>query len=160
MKLRSISLLLICLLFIIIPSAALSLSVDASWDEVTEDIENAPENIMGYFIYYDDQSRGEETINTAPNAYYNRINTGNSTSIRLNDLEDGITYYFAVTAYDNQGNESEFSEEIVLSSGSSKTSVSGGCGTVGHSNSESCLLLVLLSILICVPLGTRYLLVV
>jgi PKD repeat protein len=40
---------------------------------------------------------------------------GNWTSCTIGDLLEGETYYFAVTAYDNYGNESDYSNEVSYS---------------------------------------------
>jgi hypothetical protein len=45
-------------------------------------------------------------------AYTNVVDVGNTTSIDISDLIVTRTYYFAVTAYDSTGLESEFSGEI------------------------------------------------
>lgn len=59
-------------------------------------------NVIGYNIYY----------GTASRAYTNEISLGNNTSATISDLVGGVTYYFAATAYDAAGDESDFSNEI------------------------------------------------
>jgi hypothetical protein len=44
--------------------------------------------------------------------YYQSVDIGNQTSYTLSDLSEGTTYYFAVTAYDTERTESDFSEEV------------------------------------------------
>ena len=44
--------------------------------------------------------------------YQYTVNVGNSTSCTISGLEIGKTYYYAVTAYDTQNNESDFSNEV------------------------------------------------
>ena len=39
------------------------------------------------------------------------LDAGNSTSLVVGGLESGVTYYFAVSAVDKAGNESDRSEE-------------------------------------------------
>ena len=46
-----------------------------------------------------------------PAASTSTVNVGAQTSYHLTDLQDGRTYYFAVTAYDSSGKESTFSPE-------------------------------------------------
>lgn len=68
-------------------------------------------NISGYRLY----------LGNAPGTYDAFITLGIRTSYTVTDLEDG-TWYFAVTAIDSNGNESDFSNEIsqiINSSGSS-----------------------------------------
>ncbi len=59
--------------------------------------------MAGYSIYY----------GTASRIYTNKISIGNGTSVTITNLVEGITYYFAATAYDDAGLESPFSNEAV-----------------------------------------------
>ena len=59
-------------------------------------------DIAGYKIYYGPSSRNYDTV----------IDVGNYTSISITDLEDNETYYFAVTAYNADGDESGYSNEV------------------------------------------------
>jgi hypothetical protein len=61
--------------------------------------------VTGYKIYYGVASR----------TYTNQINAGNATSAIISGLVAGVTYYFAATAYDNLGQESGYSPEIIYS---------------------------------------------
>ncbi len=78
--------------------------ITISWDVATDDTE-----VTGYKIYYGDQS-----VMTDGGTYSNGfVDVGNRLSYDFKDLEDGKTYYFAVTAYDEAGNESEnYSNEV------------------------------------------------
>jgi hypothetical protein len=58
---------------------------------------------MGYFVYSGDSSR----------SYTNKVDAGQATSLVLSNLVGGATYYLAVTTYDSQGLESDFSAEAV-----------------------------------------------
>jgi hypothetical protein len=71
-------------------------SIDLSWQPSPDT------NIMGYNIYYGTSSR----------TYTNEISVGNATSTTISGLAGGITYYFAATAYDSAGDESDYSNEI------------------------------------------------
>jgi fibronectin type 3 domain-containing protein len=62
-------------------------------------------NVTGYRVYYGTAS-GKYT-----QAYGSGIAIGNTTSFAVNSLQSGTTYYFAVTAIDNAGNESAYSNE-------------------------------------------------
>ena len=66
---------------------------------------------------------------TSPGNYTQHIDVGKATTYTLSGLQDGATYYLAVTAYDQQGNESVFSNEIVYgpSPGTGAESSGGGC---------------------------------
>ncbi|RMF86917.1 MAG: hypothetical protein D6736_13990 [Nitrospinota bacterium] len=60
-------------------------------------------NLAGYKLYYGRSSRNYEFV----------IDVGNRTSYTLSGLEPEQTYYFALTAYNTSGHESEFSPELV-----------------------------------------------
>ena len=55
----------------------------------------------GYNIYY----------GTVNGVYTGKVNVGNVTSATISNLTAGITYYFAATTLDSNGNESAFSNE-------------------------------------------------
>ena len=71
-------------------------NVAFAWDR------SAETSIVDYRIYYGGVSR----------SYTNMVSTGNATSVTIGNLAEGVTYYFAVTAYDIFGLESDFSDEI------------------------------------------------
>lgn len=64
---------------------------------------NTDPSVAGYNIYFGGASR----------SYTNLINTGNSTSAMVDGLVEGQKYYFAVTAYTFDGDESDYSDEFV-----------------------------------------------
>jgi hypothetical protein len=60
------------------------------------------------------------------------LDVGNYTSCTIADLDENETYYFAVTAYSTEGEESDFSNEVSNSSPSSSNDsfdvgIGGGC---------------------------------
>lgn len=61
-------------------------------------------DVAGYYVYY----------GTASSNYSCKLDAGNASSITISNLACGITYYFAATAYDANGNESAFSSEITF----------------------------------------------
>ena len=63
---------------------------------------NTEEDLAGYKVYYGTLSGNYETT----------IDVENITEYKLADLKEGITYYIALTAYDNSNNESEKSDEV------------------------------------------------
>ena len=95
---------LISLLLLLLDcSVLLAGSATLSWDAPTTNSDGTPlTDLAGYKIYY-----GTDSAN-----YTEIIDTGNTTSYQVNNLTDGLTYYFAVTAYDTSGNESAFSNEV------------------------------------------------
>jgi len=58
----------------------------------------------GYKVYWGQASR----------VYEASVDAGSRTEFIVRGLQDGITYYFAATAYDANSNESDFSPEAVL----------------------------------------------
>lgn len=61
------------------------------------------ENIVGYNVYYGGSTRN----------YTNVVSAGNTTSVTISNLVTGCTYFFAATAIDSFGLESDFSEEAI-----------------------------------------------
>ena len=74
---------------------AYSYELDFVWDSV----EYRP--IAGYKLYY----------GTASKDYTWVTDVGNKLRATISNLQPGTTYYFAVTAYDFENNESDFSKE-------------------------------------------------
>ena len=95
---------LIFLLVFGVPMAASAASVTLYWDANTEP------DLAGYNVYYGTSSRN----------YGNPIPVGNTTSYDVDNLVEGVTYYFAVTALDTSGNESGFSTEEIANATSSE----------------------------------------
>ena len=106
---RKVSLLAFALL--LSPMVAYGAAVTLAWDANTED------DLAGYKIHY----------GTASHSYSQSIDVGDVTEYTLEDLDDGVTYYLAATAYDIDNNQSAYSEELVHT-------FSVGEPTVGHSD--------------------------
>jgi hypothetical protein len=70
--------------------------VTLAWDA------NADPAVAGYKLYY----------GYAPGSYGTPVNVGKVTRYTLTGIQEGKNCYFAVTAYDTNGNESAFSEEL------------------------------------------------
>jgi hypothetical protein len=95
---RTPRLILICFLvgFALYAMPAHVMAITISWNA------NSDENLNGYRVHYGTQSRDYEYIQ----------DVGNITRYVISDLEEGETYYFAATAYDLYGNESDYSQEV------------------------------------------------
>jgi hypothetical protein len=105
-------------------------SVTLAWDP------NSPsENIAGYKLYYGTES-----------GYYTGvIDIANGTLRKVSKLAKGYHYYFAVTAYNQEGQESDFSEELTVNTCTYKLSPSrkkfkpeGGVSTVKVVTQPNC----------------------
>ncbi len=79
----------------IAPGQAAS-SVTLAWDP------NPEPDIAGYMLYY----------GTASGIYTQTNDVGNAATYTVSNLTPGVTYFFAVTAYDTNRVESDFSNEI------------------------------------------------
>jgi Malectin domain len=84
---------LVLLLFL--APCALAASLTLEWD--------ASAGATGYIIHYGSASRN----------YTETVNVGTTTTASLSALDQAKVYYMAVTAYDDAGNESDFSNEIL-----------------------------------------------
>jgi hypothetical protein len=78
-------------------------SIDLAWDPVSTDILGNPESVSGYHVY----------LSTSPSEFGEPLQTVTASAARIENLTSG-TYYIAVTAIDQDGNESEFSAPITL----------------------------------------------
>ena len=72
-------------------------SVTLAWDANTEP------DLAGYKLHY-----GTQHAN-----YTQTIDVGNVTQYTIDGLDDYTVYYYAATAYDTDGNESGFSNEVI-----------------------------------------------
>ncbi len=77
-------------------STAEAAYLDLTWDP------NQEPDLAGYRLYY----------GTTSGEYINFVDIGLTTTYRLNELLEDVTFYIAITAYDLAGNESDFSDEV------------------------------------------------
>jgi len=103
MKNKLIVILLILSFLIFGAKFALAGSATVSWNANTET------DLAGYKIYYGTSPRS----GACPTGGYPSVQSvGKVTSYTFNNLNDGATYYFSVTAYDTSNNESTCSSEV------------------------------------------------
>lgn len=78
--------------------------VTLTWDPATDDT-----GVSGYNLY-----SGLSSVTEEGGSYtFGSTDVGDVTTYVMENLSNGVTYYFAMTAYDDEGNESEFySEEV------------------------------------------------
>ncbi|CAB1058305.1 hypothetical protein D1BOALGB6SA_3061 [Olavius sp. associated proteobacterium Delta 1] len=81
---------------ILFPVIAHCTPVSLAWDA------NSESDLAGYILYY----------GTSSGNYTNSIDVGNNIEYTTPDLQDGVTYYFAVTAYNLDDIESNYSQEL------------------------------------------------
>ncbi len=60
------------------------------------------DHVAGYIVYY----------GTTSGRYIHADDVEQNTQVDISNLKQGVTYYFAVTAYNASGNESVFSDEV------------------------------------------------
>ena len=103
--------------------------VSISW------LRNSENDVAGYKVYY----------GTAHRNYQHYIDIGLFTTALIDSLSGGVTYYFAVTAYDNLGNESAYSQEVQAAipaqgtgtpDGGSNVLPGGGTGSQGDGTQD------------------------
>lgn len=92
------------------PVIASESSANFSW------LPNSASNVTGYKIYYGTTSGGGypnfvDIKNNAPDPKDGRIHG------TVTGLTDGVTYYFVCTAYNNTGQESDYSDEVAYTAG-------------------------------------------
>ena len=81
-------------------------TVHLSWEEATSE----EGIVVGYKVYY-----GKKSVKKEGDNYEDEIEVADQTSFPLENLQHGATYYFAVTALDDELNQSvNYSEEIFI----------------------------------------------
>jgi hypothetical protein len=103
---RNVFLILILVVFASLISGE---TVTLAWNANTEP------DLAGYHVYYGTVSRGTKTD---PNNFFYedcmRAIPKARTTITIDKIAPGQTFYFGVTAYDTAGNESSFSNEVSM----------------------------------------------
>jgi hypothetical protein len=88
--------------WLVITSALLAVFLPSDARAVVLEWDPNSEVVAGYRVYLGEASR----------SYGTTYNVGNQTNIEIAPLQPGKTFYFAVTAYDTNGLESDFSQEV------------------------------------------------
>lgn len=130
------------LFFLLLPAALQAGEATLAWDP------NQETNLAGYKLYYDSDSDIEMYGGTGANEgdspiviYLKDLEEIKSPTYTLTGLTTGEYYYFALTAFDTDGMESDFSEEVgtLVGVGSSLAkAVSDTDTTSEESNGSSC----------------------
>ena len=89
--------------------------------QVTLECETSSGDIAGYKVYQGTSSRDYDAT----------LDIGNWTSVTIAGLAEDEAYYFAVTAYDLEDNESGYSNELFINCASQDSASSSGGGGGG-----------------------------
>jgi len=98
--------LFVCLATFIFTSPTFAQDVNLSWDASPSD------TVAGYKIYYSQNDDSQPFVGTGATEGDSPIDVGDNLSTAISNLEDNAIYYFAVTAYDIDGNESIYSNIV------------------------------------------------
>lgn len=83
--------------------------VTLAWDSPTNNVDRTRlTDLAGSRLYY----------GTASGSYTNFVDVGRMNTATVSNLTDGTTYYFAATAYNHLGEESDFCSELVWTAAS------------------------------------------
>ena len=99
------------LILTISATSAHSAELTIVWDP------NAEQNIAGYKIYYKTESSGPPYNGTGLTEGNSPIDVGNQIEFTLHGLINDINYFLAATAYNTEGLESDYSEELIYNTG-------------------------------------------
>jgi len=113
-------------------------NVSLKWDAV------AVSGVTGYKVYYSSNSPAAPFTGTGAAEGASPVDVQNQTTTVLTGLDPNESYYFAVTAYDSAGNESDYSNiasvidltppTVFISSPTNAASVSGTVAVVAVAN--------------------------
>ena len=93
-----------------------AMDITLAWDANTEP------NLAGYKVYYCSDGSGEPYGGIGATEGDSPIDVGNVTEFILHGLLDGEVHFFALTAYNDEGLESGYSNEV-STSGEADTSL-------------------------------------
>lgn len=104
-----LSLFIVALLFLLLATPSNAYDVVIAWDA------NSEPDLAGYVLYVDDGTTQMpyEYVDDYP---LENIDPENPRA-KIADLQNDTAYYFVVTAYDTDGNESDYSNEICVMNG-------------------------------------------
>ena len=89
--------------------------------QITLEWQASSGDVAGYNVYQGTSSRDYDVT----------LDVGNWTGVTIADLAEDEAYYFAVTAYDSEDNESGYSNEVCINCDSQNATYSSGGGGGG-----------------------------
>jgi len=101
-----LSFLALTLILAVLATPAHSADVTLAWDP------NSEPDLAGYRVYYKEAFSGPPYNGSGATEGDSPIDVGNVTEFTVHGLTDGVTYFFVVTAYDTEGFESGYSNEV------------------------------------------------
>jgi len=133
--------LLSAMFFLVNLSTVFAANVSLQWDAV------AVSGVTGYKIYYSSDSPEAPLNGSGAYEGASPVDVHNQTTATLTGLDSSKSYYFAVTAYDAAGNESDYSNiasildssppSVAISSPASGASVLGTVSVVAAANDNA-----------------------
>jgi hypothetical protein len=102
--------LIMSVLFLCFQASSYAASVTLEWDANTES------DLVGYKLHYKTGCSGAPYDGTGATEGDSPIDVGNVTRFTLHGLDDDQTYFFTVSAYDDQERESLYSNEVATGS--------------------------------------------
>ena len=96
------------IILLALPRAAFPASALLNWGSVPDG------NLAGYKVYYQANSSSPPFNGTGAWEGSSPIDVANTTTATVNGLDPSSTYYFAITAYNTAGQESEYSNIVVI----------------------------------------------
>jgi uncharacterized membrane protein YgcG len=116
------------IMFLVVGAVLLPVFECWSFSVVVRWAPNSESDLAGYKVYYGTDTRIYGTI----------VDAGKTTSHQIDGLREDVTYYFTVTAYNSEGYESYYSEEVsFLEPGAGGGGGGNGSGGGGEGSTTS-----------------------
>ena len=99
-------LLLLGMLFPISATTSTPLEITLAWDPSPD------ADVDGYGIYF--RTSADQPFQLLDDVYVDELEDPDNPMVTLTELDDGATYYFAVTAFSEDGHESNLSSKVCV----------------------------------------------
>lgn len=121
---------MVCVLVVPL-TPAYALDITLQWDA------NRESDVAGYRLWYRVGSSGPPYDCRGAYEEPSPVAVGNVTQFTLHNLDDNQEYYFTLTAYDVEENQSYFSNEVSTDDPDGSSGISGGSSGVTVTESSS-----------------------